>query len=85
MDTVNLLMPTRYLVNSNLKFPQMMNDQKVFWKHLDKRKEMRLGGGGGVSRRKKGDITKRAFAEDQFMDDSLIPQKTWYKSKCTET
>lgn len=43
MGTVNLLMPTHYLVNLNLKFPQMMNDQKVLWKHLDKRKEMRVG------------------------------------------
>lgn len=57
MGTVNLLMPTRYLVNLNLKFPQMMNDQKVFWKHLDKRKEMRLGE-GGLSRRKEGDNKK---------------------------
>lgn len=41
------------------------------------------GGGGCPGERR--EKTKRAFAEDQFMDDSLIPQKTWYQSKGTET
>lgn len=75
-------MPTHYLVNLNLKFPQMMNDQKVLWKHLDKRKEMRVGEEGV---QEEGGRKQRVFAEDQFMDDSLIPQKTWYQSKGTET